>query len=187
MKKKYDLQNLFSDNPKVKYACSKELIALSKEKPGALYGDFDFFEKLLSTNNQIIKWSAIDIIGNLSKADKEHKVEDALPTLISFLNRGKVITAGHATMALAEIAKNKPKYQERIINEFLKVEHYNFNTKECQNIAVGRAILALKIFPVEVLIKKPVKDFLRRHVLNTRPATAKKAKGLLQVIEKSTK
>jgi len=67
------------------------------------------------------------------------------------------------------------------------VENYNFDTKECQNIAVGHVILALKTFPVEVLNRKPVRDFLRRHVLNTRPATVKKAKDLLCVIEKSAK
>ena len=52
-------------------AANRKAIAISKEDPSKLYPDFDFFIELLNSENQIIKWTAIQVIGNLSKVDKK--------------------------------------------------------------------------------------------------------------------
>ena len=181
---KINLNNLLSDNPKVKYGSAKKAIAISKENPSVVYPSFDFFVKLLDSENQIIKWTAIQIIGYLSRVDKKKKVDELLPRLIDFLNCGKMITANNTILSLSEIALYKPEYQDKIINELLKVENYNYETVECGNIALGKVILALGKFKDQIKNKKEVFDFLERQTRNTRNATKKKARELLGKLKK---
>ncbi len=179
-----NLNDLLSDDPKVKYGSAKKAISISKENPDELYPSFDFFVKLLDSENQIIKWSAIQIIGYLSRVDKKKKVDKLLPRLIKFLNGGKMITANNTILSLSEIATYKPEYQNRIISELLKVETYNYDTAECRNIALGKVILALGKFKYQIKNKKEVLNFLERQTGNTRSATKKKAYELSGKLKK---
>ncbi len=181
---KINLDNLLSDDPKIKYGSAKKTIAISKENPAELYPGFDFFVKLLESENQIIKWTAIQIIGYLSRVDKNKKVDNLLPRLIDFLNCGKMITANNTILSLSEIVSHKPEYQERIISELLKVENYNYETAECRNITLGKVILALGKFKEQIKNRKEVLDFLERQTANTRNATKKKAHELLDKLKK---
>lgn len=52
---KINLNNLLSNDSNVKYSNAKKAIALSKENPAVLYESFDFFVKLLDSENNIIK------------------------------------------------------------------------------------------------------------------------------------
>lgn len=176
---KINLNNLLSDDPKVKYGSAKKAIAISKKYPVGLYQSFDFFVKLLDRENQIIKWTAIQIIGYLSCVDKKKKVDKLLPRLIDFLSGGKLITANNAILSLSEIATHKPEYQNRIISKLLKVENYNYETVECRNIALGKVILALGKLKSQIKNNKEVLEFIDRQTGNTRNATKKKAYNLL--------
>jgi hypothetical protein len=129
MTKNVFLNDFFSKTAKIKYASTKKAIVISKDNPAELYPDFDFFIELLSNENQIIKWTAIQVIGNLSKVDKKKKIDKLLPKLISFLNCEKMITANNTILALSEIALNKPEYQEKIFKELIKVHWVNLRMK----------------------------------------------------------
>src|SRR3972149_3735315 len=105
---KLNFQDLKSDNPNIKYGFTKKAIALSEKKPPAIYSLLDDFVKLLENENRIFKWSAIMVIGNLSKADKKNKINKLVPRLLHFLKEKEMITAANSIKALGEIAKNKP-------------------------------------------------------------------------------
>lgn len=55
MTKNVFLNDFFSKTARIKYAGTKKAIAISKDNPGELYPDFDFFVELLNSENQIIK------------------------------------------------------------------------------------------------------------------------------------
>ena len=175
-----NLNDLFSKNPKVKYTCAKKAINISKTKPNLLYPKLSFFVKLLDSENQVIKWTAILVIGNLSKVDKTNKVIKLFPRLLGFLKAHKMITANNTILALTEIAKNKPKYRNKIIEELLKIEKYNYDTTECRNIALGKVILALQNFKEDIKGNKKIMNFLKRQTKNKRNATKVKAQKLLR-------
>ena len=181
---KINLNDLSSTDAKIKYACAKQAIAISKGNPSELYTDFDFFTELLDSPNNILKWTAIQVIGNLSQVDKKKQVDTLLPRIIDFLKLEKLITANNAILALAEIAHNKPEYLDRITKELLKVEHYKFETLECNNIVVGKVLLFLDRFTAQVKDKKEVRAFIKRQITNPRNATKKKAQLLLKKITK---
>ena len=180
MTKNVFLNDFFSKTAKVKYAGTKKAMAISKEDPSELYPDFDFFIELLNSENQIIKWTAIQVIGNLSKVDKKKKVDKLLPRLIGFLNCGKMITANNTILALSEIALNKPEHQEKIFKEIIKVEHYNYDTLECRNVALGKVVSALGKFKDEIKDRKDILEFLERQTNNTRASVKKRAIKLLE-------
>jgi hypothetical protein len=181
---KINLADLQSDSAEVKYCCAKNLIAIAKEDPARIYPDIDTFVKLLDGDNNVLKWTAIQVIGNLARVDKESKVDRLIGKLAGFLNARKLITANNATMALAGIAIAKPQYQKRITEELLKVENYDYDTDECRNIAMGKVIEAIGSYSSQLKDKKAVIGFAQRQTKNTRNATRKKAEQLLKKTNK---
>jgi hypothetical protein len=103
--------------------------------------------------------------------------------LIGFLNCGKMITANNTILALSEIALNKPEYQEMIFKEFIKVEHYNYDTLECRNVALGKVVSALDKFKDNIKDRKDILEFLERQTNNTRASVKKRAIKLLEKLK----
>jgi len=181
---KLDLSGFISDKAKVKYACANQAIATSKNCPEELYSDFNFFTRLLQSDNNIFKWTAIKVIGNLSKVDNEKKVDKILPSLITLLSDRNMITAANTIGALTEIIINKPQYTEVIINALLKVEKAKYYNKgeispECRNVAIGHVIKSFKRLGERVYYRKDVQAFLKRQTVNTRPKVREMSKKLL--------
>ena len=174
------LNDFFAKTAKIKYASTKKAITISKEDPSELYPDFDFFVELLNSENQIIKWTAIQVIGNLSKVDEKKKIDKLLPKLIRFLNCGKMIIANNTILALSEIALNEPEYQEKIFKELIEVENYNYDTLECRNVTLGKVILALGKFKEKIKTQKDILEFLERQTNNTRVPVKRRAITLLE-------
>lgn len=174
--KKVDLGGLSSANPKVKYGTAKKILAIARENPAALAGERDFFLKMLDSENKIMKWTAIDMLGALSTTDAPD--EALLARFIGFLNSGALITANHAIAALGKIAATHTGLRNRILAELLKVEHYDYATPECRNIAIGKVLEELDVNWIER--NKAAITFVKRQAKNSRNATRKKAEKLLK-------
>lgn len=181
------INDLSSNDPKVKYSSAKKLTAFAKDNPSRLYPYFDSFIKLMDSKNNILKWNAIRIIGHLAKVDSEKKVDKLLNKLFWFLSSGNLILANNTIAALVEIALAKPEHQDEIMSILLKVEQYNYETNECRNIALGKVVLALDACPANTKNRKGVIEFVQRQTQNTRNATKKKAEQFLKKSQKLTK
>ncbi len=179
-----NFKDLSSNDSKIKYGCAKNLLAMAKDNPAELYPHIDFFVELMRSENNVLKWTAIDIIGFLSKVDKGKRVDKLMDKLFSLLNAGKMITANHTITTLGNIALTKPEYKKIITNELLKVEHYNYDTGECRNIAIGKVILAIGLYFNQLENKKVVIEFVERQTKNNRNATKKKAEQFLKKLKK---
>lgn len=182
---KINLNNFFSNNPDIKYKCAKRAIAISHALPQQLYSDFDFFPQFLNGENKILKWTALRVIGNLSASDSQNKVDQLIPRLLNALEDKSMITAANVIGALAEIAKNKPQFQEIILGSLLNVEKCVYYSKgkvspECRNVAIGHVLDSLDKFGPSVFDRKEVQDFLKRQTRNTRPKVSQKAETLLK-------
>ncbi|MFC2070804.1 hypothetical protein ACFLTB_06520 [Chloroflexota bacterium] len=183
---KPDINDLLSEKPGIKYPCARQLIALSKEYPAELNPHLGFFVELLDSENKIIRWTAIDIIGALARVDDAGAIDNLLDRIIGLLSTGNMITANHAVSALTDIALAKQEYGQRITGELLKVEHYDYDTDECRNIVIGKVILALGKFSDKLEDNKAMLGFVSRQTNNTRNATARKAEQLLRKINRKT-
>ncbi len=174
------LDKLQSNDPKVKYGYAKKLLQLAKDSPTFLYDYFDIWVEMMESENNILKWTAIDLIGYLSAVDKENKTDQKIESLLDFLHGGHLITSNHAIFALGLIAKNKPEHRTKIIKELLAVSKDKFETGECKNIAIGKVVLALNGFLDDIRGDKKILTFVKESQLSTRHATKKKADALMK-------
>ncbi len=170
---------LSSKNPGLKFGCAKSLLLVSEKSPGLLCPNIARIFELLDSENQILKWNAIAILGNVAAVGLKFQIRSVLPKIYGFLSGGELITANHAIAALGKIARAFPEEQETIASRLLSIEHAPFPTDECRNIAIGKSLLALGMFPSSGNVQTEVIEFARRQTRNTRTATAEKAKTLL--------
>jgi len=184
MKINLDFERLNSKNPKIKYGFTKELLKIAAINPEKLYDYFDQWNEMLLSDNNIIKWTAIDIIGYISSVDDDNKTDEKISDLFGFLHSGKLITCNHAIFALGLIAQNKPIYQAKIIEELLRIRDDRFDTGECKAIAVGKVLESFKVFIMDIKNDEAVLDFIQKATESQRNATMKKAFKLLQRIDK---
>jgi len=175
-----NIADILSADPKTKYTCAKNILALARDNPAALYPELDFFAGLLDTENKIVRWTAIDVIGALAVVDQAGAVDKLIGRITGLLNAGNMITANHAITALADIALARPEYRAAITEELLKVEHYQYDTDECRNIATGKIILAIDRYFTRLEDKTATLDFVKRQTRNSRSATRKKAERFLK-------
>jgi HEAT repeat protein len=184
--KKY-LSDLSSDRANVKYPAAKKLIAIAEKNPRRLYPYLNQLVQLLKSENNILRWMAIDIVGYVSCLDKERRADESVRSLIDFLQAGKLIAANHAIDALSHIALTKPEWRERITNELLKCETFKFETDECHNVVMGKVVQALGVYLKPPDFDARILKFLRRQTRNTRSATRKKAEKMLRSLGQETR
>ena len=178
MRKEIDFNKLFDKNPKVKYGMAKQFKIMAQENPSLLYPLLDKFIPLIDNENNVIKWTAINIIGLLAKVDKENKIDPLLGKLYKQLNCGKMITVNHVIECLMYISMAKPEYKNKTTKELLKIKNYVYDTDECKNIIYGKMIEAFDKYIESV--NKDVKIFVEEQTKNTRNSVKKKAEKLLK-------
>ncbi len=176
------LAELSSDNPRVKYRRAKSLVAIAKQDPRLLYPHLPFFAKLLRSENNIMTWTAIDILGYLTALARANRATRLLNLLSGFLRSGKLITANHSISALSHIAAAVPAHRQRAIQELLKVERYGYETDECHNIALGKVVQAFSSLE-DSNRDAQILEFVRHQTRNSRPATRKRAEEFLKRTE----
>ena len=174
-------------NPKVKYGSVRDLLAAARIRPEAVYPHFDRFVELLKSQNNILKWTAIDVIGLLSKVDKENKVDAMVGKLTTLVKEGKFITANHAISALSAIASAKPRFKQKVAVALLKAEQYKYETTECKNIVLGKVIEAIRPIAASVASKNEIIGFVKRQTRNARSSTRKKAQQFLKGWESNSR
>ncbi|MDR2038836.1 MAG: hypothetical protein LBQ60_13010 [Bacteroidales bacterium] len=181
---KAELEKLASKDPKVKYGFAKELLHTAIEDPVSLYPYFNYWTTLVSGTNNILKWTAIDIIGYLSAVDTDDKTDEIIDLFIGILHCGALISCNHVIFSLGLIAKNKEKHRKKIFDEFFLIPEDIFETEECKNIATGKVLEAIKPFLEELKNEEAAVTFIGNAAGSSRNSTRKKAEQLLQQLEK---
>ena len=172
-----------SQNPRVKFGCAKTLSKISEEYPERLYEEIDFFINLLDSENNIIKWNAMDIIANLTRVDIKNKFDDIFTKYYGFINADSMVTVGHVVDNSGKIALAKPHLIKKITNEILKLEKIPIKprlTQECKNILYGKAIIVFDQYFDQIEKSKEVISFIKRQLKNTRTATKIKAEKFMK-------
>jgi len=176
-----------SENSRIRFKSAKIIRAISEKNPEILYSKMDFFIDLLDSENRILKWIAIDVIGNLTSIDSKNKFDKIFKKYYSFLLADSMITVAHTIDNSAKIAKARPHLAQMITSELLKIENIPTKphlTQECKNILLGKVISAFGMYFDQIKNKHSVISFVKRQTNNTRNATKAKAEKFLKRIEK---
>ncbi|HKI44781.1 MAG TPA: hypothetical protein VKA08_05525 [Balneolales bacterium] len=182
-----DLDKLKVKDPKEKYGFIRELLKTGEENPARLYRHFECWSKMLASDNNILKWAAIDIIGYISAVDTKGKTDTKIDDLFRFLHCGHLITCNHAISALGRVAKNKPALKDRILKELISVSSDTYDTETCKDIAMGKVLEILGEFPEDIKNDTDVLDFISQAQTRKQISTKMKADRLLINIQKGSK
>lgn len=179
------VEGLHHEKGRIKFGCEKVLRLISERQPGLIYPYFDTFVQLLDFDNRILKWGAIIILSNLAPVDTHGKFEYIFEKYYSPVTETTMITAANIIGNSWKIALAKPTLSEKITREILKAETVRYENKgqvspECNNVVYGHAIDSLEKFYDQIEEKKPVIDFIRRQLHNTRKPVAQKAERFLR-------
>ena len=177
------MEGVSSNNPRIKFGCAKILSKISKEYPEELYKDIEFFVELLNNENNTIKWSAMDVLANLTVVDEDKKFDDIFKKYYDLINADTMITVGHVVDNSAKIANSKPYLSKKITNRLLQIEKLPVKprvTDECKNILYGKAIQAFEQYYEHIENKNDVLSFIRRQTKNSRLSTKAKAEQFLR-------
>jgi len=172
-----------STSPRIKFGSAKTLRIISERSPELLYSRMDFFADLLDSENNILKWIAMDIIANLTTIDYRNEFSKLFKKFYGYLYEGSLITAGHVVDDSGKIALSKPELSDEITRELLKVEKILLPTKECRNILIGKTIKAFEVYYGNLKDKDKVISFVKRQSNNPRNATKARAEKFLRRLE----
>jgi len=176
------LNGISSENATIKFRSAKTLMVISEKNPAILYSKMDFFINLLNSENNILKWTAIDVVGNLVSIDSKNNFDKIFKKYYSLISDESMITVGHVIDNSGKIAKAKPNLTQRITNELLRMEKIPLAsnlTEECKNILLGKVILAFEKYFDQIENKDDVISFVKRQLHNSRNATRVKAEKFL--------
>ena len=176
------LQGILSKKQTIRYNCFKVLLLINEEHPEVLYPKWDFFEDLLNSDNTYLKFPAIYIIANLTRADKENRFEKIFDKYYHLLDDKSVIPAAHLAGNSGKIAKAKPKLQPKITNRLLSIDetHHDIQRKD---LIKGYAIESFGEYFEQAKNKKEIIEFVNKQLESQSPRTRKIAKKFLKTWE----
>jgi len=169
-----------AESARVKYGSLKVLRIISEKKPEVVYPEIHRFFQLLDSENTLLKWGAIIIIGNLAAVDSEGRIDHILPRYLEPISGSVMITANNVIGGAGKIALAKPRLADRIARALLPVETAHYQTAECRNVSLGCAIDALDGAFENLREPQPVIEFVKRQLRNSRNAVRKKAARFLE-------
>lgn len=170
---------LRANRARVKFGCLKLLRRLSERRPAVLYPEFNRCAALLDSENKILQWGGLIVLGNLAAVDSQKRIERILNRCLKPISGPVLITAANAIAGAAKIARSQPHLADRIARALLRVERAKYATAECRNVALGKVVEAFDLFFDELRNKRPVLELVRRKLANRRNATRRKAAAFL--------
>ena len=167
---------------RVKNGAAKTLKILSQDRPDLLVPRLRDFIRLMDFNDTIVRWIAMDVVGNLAELDGQNALNNkALGVFLSRALDPALVTAAHAVDNLGKIGLYKPRFRKQITERLLQADTVD-RAPDCREILAGKVVTALSRFVNEVPrgpIREAIAEYVTRHLLNGRPATRKKAQKLL--------
>jgi hypothetical protein len=170
---------LGSLSPRIRFAAAKLLRLVGERSPAVLYPHFECFVRLLRDKNSILRWNAMLTLGHLAAADNGKKLDAILDTYLAPISGKSLIDAANTIRGAATIARAKPYLADEIARAILKVGQARYATRECRNVAIGHAIIALGEFFSSLYSQDTVLSFVRHQKKNPRRATRDQARKFL--------
>ena len=172
------LEGILSKKDVIRFKSFKALLLISEEHPQALYPKWDFFEDLLDSDNNYLKYIAIYLIANLTRVDTENRFEQIFNEYYSILDDERTMTAAHLAANSGKIAKAKPKLRSKITNRLLNIDKAHRGKQE--ELIRGYAIEAFNEYFAEIKDKEKILEFVKKQLKSKSPRTRKKAREFLK-------
>jgi hypothetical protein len=173
------LENLWSKKETIRYNSHKVLSQISEKQPKLLYGHWDYFVEFLNSDNTYHKLSAIILLANITKVDRDNKFEKIFNKFYGLLNDKSFITAAYVSGASGKIALAKPKLQTKITNRLLSIDETH-HEQERKDLVKANIIEAFEKYYDQIRGKKKILEFVEKQINCESPKTRKAAKEFLK-------
>ena len=124
------LDGLLSKKCVVRYGNFKAVYLISEAHPEVLYPKWDFFEKLLKSNNNTHVFYAIHVLANLAKVDVGNRFEKVFREFYGILNGDALVPACHVAYVSHKIVDAKPELAAKITERLLDLGKARYKHKE---------------------------------------------------------
>ncbi|HEX9896463.1 MAG TPA: hypothetical protein VGA85_02220 [Dehalococcoidales bacterium] len=173
------LAGLKSKDETFRYNCYKVLMLISKTHGEVLYPSWDYFVELLHSDNSYHKMSAVHLLTNLVKVDREDGFQKIFDSYYSLLDDKSVIVAIYVAGNSAQIVRAKPHLENRITNILLNIDKTHHPSGRKELIKAG-AIEALMEYFTDSKNKANIVAFVTKQQDSESPKTRKIAKAFLK-------
>lgn len=174
-----------SDNKKLKNASIKTLRIVSESAPELTYKFIYYYDFLMDSPDNILKWNATFIIANHAPIDHKNKIDKKIvEKLINQLHDKELITAANTASCIWKIAKYKPQFRSVITGNLIKID-LTKRDQESKDILSGKAMKALEEYWPLIEEKKDVMEFVNRNSKSQRSGTRKKAEKFKKRYQKN--
>lgn len=172
------LEGILSNTDTRRYNSFQVLSLLSERHTEVLYSYWEYFESLLGSKNNYIKYIALHLIADLTKVDTGNKFERVFNTYYSILDGDKTMTAAHVAAVSGKIAKYKPTLQTRITEKLLNIDRTHRGSQK--ELIKGHAVEAFHEYFEEAENRDEILAFVREQLKSTSPRTRKVAGEFLK-------
>ena len=124
------LSGLLSKKSVARYKNFKAVYLISEEHPEVLYPKWDFFEDMLKSKDNALKFQAIHVLANLAKIDTASRFEKVFDQFYDIVNGDALIPACHVAYVSHKIVKAKPELANKITERLLNLDKATYKHKE---------------------------------------------------------
>ena len=173
------VDGLKSSKETFRYKCFKVLMTISEKHGELLYPRWDYFVGLLDSDNSYRKMSAIQLIANLTRVDKESRFEKILEKYYGLLDDNSMIVAIYVASNSGKIVNAKPNLESQITNKLLGIDRTHHPEGRKPLIKAG-AIEAFDQYFNGAVNKQGIIQFVKEQQNGDSPKTRKLAKEFLR-------
>jgi hypothetical protein len=164
----------------VYYHCYYVVEKASQQQPALFYPYWDEIAALLHHENSYHRDFAVEIIGNLTKADQENRFAQIEDEYFSIVNDEKFMTGNCCVKNLLKIYQHKANQRRRIIETLLDIDNRCDYTEKQKGVLKADVLEIFDQVYVEVHEQAEINQFIKAEVHSISPKTRQKAKELVK-------
>ncbi len=164
----------------VYYHCYYVVDKASQKRPEMFYPYWGEIAELLHHKNSYHRDFAVEIIGNLTKVDRENRFVEIEDDYFSIINDEKFMTGNCCLKNLLKIYRHKAEQRERIIETLLDIDNRCDYTEKQKGVLKADILEIFDEVYKEVPERNKINEFIRAEVNCISPKTRKKAKELIK-------
>jgi hypothetical protein len=181
------LAGLVAKDDVYRYNCFQTLYRLGEEQPQALYPAWDYFVRLLDSDNSYHRSIGAQLLAVTVSAEAEsrgenraeNRLEGIFDRYFDLLDDDKIVTARQFAQHVGRIARARPELQPRITARLLAVDGTH-HTDSRKDLLKGDVIAALDEFFDESAEQERILAFVEQQLACSSPRTRRAAQAFLK-------
>jgi hypothetical protein len=163
----------------VYYHCFYIVDKASQHQPELFFDYWGEIAKLLHHKNSYHRDFGLEIIGNLTKVDRQDRFFEIKEDYFALINDEKFMTGNCCVKNLIKIYSHKPSIRGRIIETLLDIDNHCDYSEKQKGVLKADVLEIFDQIYQKASRQGQINEFIRSEVNSVSPKTRKKAKELI--------